>query len=89
MESVAPSIPVIFYRAARLATNAVCMVQTSKALAAGECEAVTCGWKGAPTEATDVVASADDDGTGKGARSECIEENNLATLRRIGCSGQR
>jgi hypothetical protein len=88
-KSVAPGIPVTFYRAAKLATNALCTVRTSKALAAGQCEAVTCGWKGAPTKATDVVVSADDDGTGKGARSECIEENNLATLHGIGCSGSK
>lgn len=83
--SVAPGIPVTFYRAAKLATNALCTVQTTKTLAAGECEVVSCGWKRAPTEATDVVVSADDDGTGMGTRSECIEENNLATLHGIGC----
>jgi hypothetical protein len=78
-------IPVSFYKSSKKAGNLICTVDTTKTLNPGDCEVVGCAWKKAPPDSTDVIVSADDDGTGKGTRTECDEDNNLGTLRGVFC----
>lgn len=82
---VAAGLAVTFYRGPKSDHLPICTAKTKTTLGPGECEAVGCDWKNAPTEATQVTVVADDDGSGKGARSECEEGNNLTTLPGVAC----
>ncbi|HEY3452464.1 MAG TPA: VCBS repeat-containing protein [Myxococcales bacterium] len=84
---VAAGLAVTFYRGAKTDHLPICTAKTTGTLNPGDCEAVGCDWKSAPTEPTQVTVAADDDGSGKSGRSECEEGNNLATLPAIACDG--
>jgi hypothetical protein len=58
---------------------------TGQTLQPGQCDTVSCNWPNAPTSPTDVSVVADDDGTGKGASTECKEKNNRGTLLGVRC----
>jgi hypothetical protein len=63
----------------------ICSALTTRVLAPGECETVSCAWMGAPTEppGRDVTVVADSDG----ATGECLEGNNRTLLTGVRCSG--
>jgi hypothetical protein len=66
----------------------VCLSETAAILPPGECETITCIWEAPPgsaEEAADVTVVADDDGTGSGENSECVEGNNSATISEVYC----
>ncbi|AKT37943.1 FG-GAP repeat domain-containing protein [Chondromyces crocatus] len=80
-DSIGTGLSVGFYAGG---TN-VCATATSKALAPGECETVSCVWATAPTSqgaAVDVTVIPNDDG----AYAECKPGNNEGLLRGVFCT---
>jgi hypothetical protein len=82
---VASGVPVTFYKESQAPANVLCTVPTTRFLSSGDCEVLTCPWPNAVHTPTDVILSADDDGTGKSASIECEENNNVAKLTNVYC----
>jgi hypothetical protein len=82
---VAGGVPVTFYRESTMPSNKICTATSTQVLAPGSCEVVSCDWVAAPDSEVDVIIQADDDGSGKGASTECEENNNTATLKGVRC----
>ncbi len=84
---VGASIPVSFYAGDASPQNLVCTTATTLQLDPGACQTVGCDYANAPEGASLViVVRADDDGTGAGARQECLEGNNGTVLGGLSCS---
>lgn len=60
----------------------VCVMNTPRQLASGECAELTCLWMTPPTNDPVTLRLVADDGR---TRSECYEGNNLATVRNVVC----
>ncbi len=83
-QSVGAGVPVAFYESAAL----VCLSETTAIIPPGECEILNCTWGSPPisaVNAVDVTAVADDDGTGSGENTECVEGNNSAVIPDVFC----
>jgi hypothetical protein len=86
-EPVAAGVPVTFYEGSPSGSNDICIGATSQDLYPGSCEDVTCVWSSAPGPAdpVDVTGVVDDDGSGSGSTSECVEGNNSAVIHDVYC----
>ena len=80
-------VPVAFYEGTPSPENLVCTTATSGVLVPGSCEVVTCVWEDPPGigDGVDVTVVVDDDGTGDGPNSECVEGNNSAVIEDVFC----
>jgi len=86
-QPVAAGVPVTFYNGPPAAKQPICTAYSKGQINAGQCELVSCTWKGAPvSKTTDVYIVADDPGTGIGSTTECSEENNKALIKGVRCS---
>ena len=86
----AAGTPITFFVGDPAAKKVACTATNSEPLQPGSCVEVSCVWSGAPQSTpVDVIAVADDDGTGTGSTSECEEGNNRATLKGICCANLR
>jgi hypothetical protein len=74
---IGSGVKVSFYAASTL----VCEAQTTKPLASGECETVSCVWASAPSDPVDVSVIADE----AGEKTECKEGNNEGTIFGVKC----
>ncbi len=85
-EPVAAGVPVAFYDESNQAL--VCTSATTQSLGPGDCEDVTCQWDDPPRPgaAVDITVVVDDDGTGSGQTTECVEGNNRAVIHDVACS---
>ncbi len=80
-------VPVTFYEGAPSAGQVLCTVPTAGVIVPGSCETLTCVWTDPPGlgAAVDVTVVVDDDGTGAGQNSECVEGNNTAIIPGVYC----
>ncbi|MFO8074103.1 MAG: hypothetical protein R6V85_19765 [Polyangia bacterium] len=80
-------VPVAFYQVEVEPDNLIGVVETEAIIAPGDCETVGYEWDSPPdvSAAVDVIVVADDDGSGNGQNSECVEGNNTCTIPEVGC----
>jgi len=86
-EPIADGVPITFYDGDPEDGVVICTVPTSVDLYPGDCTAVECVWLDTPDveNPRDVTVVADDDGTGSGTHTECLEGNNTAAIEEVGC----
>ena len=86
-DPVGTGVPVTFYEGDPGAGVVICTTYTAMDIYPGQCEDVSCDWASAPpaNDPKDVTAVVDDDGTGAGDTSECVEGNNRATIPEVFC----
>lgn len=86
-QPVGSGVPVSFYEGSPGAGEVICTVFTAGVIVPGACEVVTCTWTDPPGQggAVDVTVVVDDDGTGQGQNTECVEGNNTAVIRDVFC----
>jgi len=86
-QPVGQGVPVSFYEGDPTGGLLICTVQTSGILQPGACEDLTCTWADVPGPAApvDVTIVADDDGSGMGQNTECVEGNNEAVIPGVYC----
>jgi hypothetical protein len=87
-QPVGAGVPVAFYEISPDPENLICVTETNAIIVPGDCELVGCDWTEPPdvTSPVDVIVVADDDGTGAGQNSECVEGNNSCTIPEVGCA---
>ena len=79
---IASGVNVGFFDGEPSEESLICFTPTSRNLAPGECEIVECLWPDAPVDDPhDVTVIVDFDSE----RTECIEENNIATIVGVTC----
>ncbi len=86
-QPVGAGVPVSFYEGSPSAGQVVCTEVTAGVIVPGACETVTCTWTDPPGtgNGVDVTVVVDDDGTGAGQSSECVEGNNQAIIPDVFC----
>ena len=85
--ALAAGMPATFYQGdPRMMGKAVCSTRTTKPLAVGECELVTCDWNNPPPGPYDMWFRVNDDGAGHHPFGECKSGNDLAHLPYASCN---
>jgi hypothetical protein len=84
-EPVGDGVNVAVYAGKPPTAPVACVATTTMHLLPGNCQQVSCTWNGVPGSAVDSSVVADDDGTGKGANTECREDNNSFVVRGVSC----
>lgn len=84
-QPIAGGIPVTFYNGKPTDQQPICTANTAAQIDPGQCAEVSCIWKGAPKDPTDVWVQADDSGAGLGTATECKEGNNATMIPGVKC----
>jgi hypothetical protein len=86
-QPVGQGVPVAFYIGDPAAGQLACATQTAAVITPGNCLEVSCDWPNPPGQSNpvDVTVVVDDDGTGSGENTECVEGNNTALIPDVFC----
>jgi len=87
-EPVASGVPVTFYEGDASSGQVICTETTAQVLPPGSCQDVSCLWSDppGPNAPETVTVVVDDDGTGSGQTTECVEGNNSASIAGVYCN---